>query len=173
MINKKKILSIIFMGLFITYSSKSQEHPSITFNKLYEKYSNTESKDTIISNLGEDVSITIYDINKEISKDVFCIASFSGSSGQNQYLVYRRDDILWWIQKKTYIYREGESFNLETAEIRSYYFMHIFDLTLAFNEETGRFDTVADINKYSTPVADVRTLEELIEILQNVISMYR
>jgi hypothetical protein len=56
-------------------------------------------------------------------------------------------------------------FGIENAEIQNSYFIYINDLPFSFNEETGKYDNQADINKFLA-VTDFKSLSSLIEIIE-------
>jgi hypothetical protein len=135
------------------------------FAGLFDKYKKTEYKTVVLSQRGEGSGMFIFDVNKEISDDWFCLVEFMSTLGQTQYFVYKRDgEDIWYFHKKAYFY-EGPM-KLENAEIRNTYFKYTNDLPYAFNEATGEYDIQADTNKYQA-ITDVRSLTALIEIVQN------
>jgi len=169
MIYTKKLLGLCFLGVFISCTAMPQENPAEMFVDLYEKYKNTETKTITLSQSGEGAGMFVFDINKKISKDMFCRVELFSSLGQTQYLVYYKDgESIWYFHKKVYFYEEP--FELENAEIRNTYFKYIDNLPYVFNEATGQYDIQADTNKYQA-IVDVRSLVDILEIMQTYISL--
>jgi hypothetical protein len=135
------------------------------FAELFDKYKKTEYKTVVLSQRSEGSGMFIFDINKKISDDWFCLVEFLSTLGQTQYFVYKIDgENIWYFHKKTYFYEAP--MKLENAEIRNTYFKYINDLPYAFNEATGKYDIQADTNEYQA-ITDVKSLTDLIEIVQN------
>jgi hypothetical protein len=113
----------------------------------------------------------IFDINKELSENVFCQISLPATMGQTQYTIYKKiNENIWYFYKEVLFYKEP--FELENSEIINTYFKYINDLPYVYNEETGKYDIQADTNEYLA-IRDVKSLTELIEIVQNNIIIYR
>jgi hypothetical protein len=166
--NYKKFFCIYFLGAFISCITATYENPSEMFVALYEKYRKTEYKTIVLSQQGEGAGMFVFDINKTISEDTFCQIFLNSSLGQTQYFVFKKDgENIWYFHKKVYIYEEP--FELENAEILNTYFKFIDDLPYAFNDATGKYDIQADTNEYLA-ITDVRSLTDLIEIVQNTIN---
>jgi hypothetical protein len=164
MFYRKILFSICFFGLFACVALP-QENPSEMFIKLYEKYRKTEYETRTISTRGEGAGMFIFDVNKKMANDAFCRLEFFSTSGQTQYLVYKKDgEDIWYFHKKAYFY--DKPFELENAEIINTYFKYTNNLPYAFNEKTGKYDIQADTDKYQA-VTDVRSLADIIEIVQN------
>jgi len=168
LIYTKKLLGLCFLVVFISCTAIAQGNPSEMFVELYEAYKNTEFKTITLSQSGEGAGMFVFDINKKISKNMFCRVVLSSSLGQTQYLVYYIDsENIWYFNKKVYFYEKP--FELENAEIRNTYFKYIDNLPYVFNEATGQYDIQADTDKYQA-IVDVSSLEYIIEITQTYIS---
>lgn len=170
MITIKKLFCICFFTLSVSCAVNSQENPAEMFNELYEKYKQTKIEtQTVESRLNDGMGIFIFDIDKKISEDIFCLVEMFSSMGQTQYLVYKEaSKNYWYFNKKAFFY--DAPYELENAEIQETYFKYINDLPYAFNVATGRYDIQTDTNKYQA-VVDVRSLTRLIEIVQDAISI--
>ncbi|GHU66797.1 hypothetical protein FACS189447_08280 [Spirochaetia bacterium] len=137
------------------------------FTKLFDKYKTVEFKTVVLSQSSEGSGMFIFDINKKISDDVFCLVEFLSTLGQTQYFVYKKySENIWYFQKKVYIYERP--MELENAEIHNTYFKYINGLPYAFNEASGKYDIQADTKKYLL-IRDVNSLDALIEIIQNTL----
>ena len=166
--NTKKLIGICILGILVSCIATPQEKPAEMFINLYEKYKNTEIEKITLSQRSEGAGMYIFDINKKISKDLFCRVNLLGSLGQTQYLVYKKDsENIWYFHKEALFYEQP--MELENAEIRNTYFKYIDNLPYAFNEATSKYDIQADTDKYQA-IADVRSLAQLIEIIQNSVS---
>jgi hypothetical protein len=165
----KKIFCVYFFVLFISCTVNSQENPAEMFTELYEKYEGTKyEKVTVDSNLNDGMGMYLFDIDKKISDDIFCQVNMYATMGQTQYFIYKKTgEDLWYFHKKVFFYEAP--YKLENAEIQNTYFKYSNDKPYAFNDATGKYDIQTDTNKYQA-VVDVRSLTQLIEIVQNAIS---
>jgi len=171
MVFMRKILCVFIFVISIACIAVSQENPANMFAELFEKYKTTEfEKRSIESNLNDGMYMLIFDINKKISKDIFCQINLLATLGQTQYLVYKKDgENIWYFHKEALFYEVP--YRLENAEIKNTYLKFTNDLPYAFNDVTGKYDIQADTNRYQA-ITDVRSLVKLIEIVQNAISDY-
>jgi hypothetical protein len=160
-------IELIEENPFEVFNDLTIENPSEMFKELCEIYFQTKFKDVTISQNGEGAGMLIFDIYNEISEDIFCQIITLSSMGQTQYFVYKKNDEgIWYFQRKAYFY-DGP-FEIENAEIQNTYFIYINDLPFSFNEENGKYDNQADINKFLA-VTDFRSLSSLIEIIEEYI----
>jgi len=165
----KKIFCVCFFVLFISCTANSQENPAEMFIELYEKYKTTNiEKLTVDSNLNDGMGMYLFDVDKKISDDIFCQVKMYATMGQTQYFIYKKTgENLWYFHKKVFFYEAP--YKLENAEIQNTYFKYSNDKPYAFNDATGKYDIQTDTNKYQA-VVDVRSLSQLIEIVQNATS---
>jgi hypothetical protein len=166
----KNIFLVFFLTVFISCTALAQENPIEIFNELRDQYFGREFKSITISQSSEGAGLLIFDINKEISENVFCQIKLPTSIGQTLYTVYKKNnENIWYFHMEVLFYEEP--FKLENAEIINTYFKYINDLPYAFNKETGKYDIQADTNEFLA----IRKLSsiEIIEIVQNNISIYR
>jgi hypothetical protein len=169
MINIKKQLCICFFTLFISGTVFSQENPAGMFTELFVKYKNLEfEKINVDSRLNDGMGIYIYDINKKVSKDIFCQVVMFATLGQTKYLVYNKDgENIWYFHKESFFYEAP--YKLENAEIKNTYFKYTNDSPYVFNEKTFKYDIQADTDKYQA-IVDVRSLMQLIDVIQSAIN---
>lgn len=167
----KNIFGVFFLVVFVSCTALTQENPIEMFTELWYKYLKTENKSIVLSQVSEGSGMFIFDINKELSENVFCQISLPTTMGQTQYMIYKKNnENIWYFHKKVFFYEEP--FELENAEIMNTYFKYINDLPYVYNEKTNKFDIQADTNEYSA-IRDVSSLTELIEIVQDNINIYR
>ncbi|MCL2130055.1 MAG: hypothetical protein FWH35_06870 [Treponema sp.] len=167
MSNRKIMLSIFFF-IFFACNATTQENPTEMFIRLYEKYKNTEYENVTLNQSGEGTVMRIFNINNEISKDIFCRINFYSSLGQTQYLIYKNDnENSWYFHKEVLFY--DAPFILENAEIQNTYFKYMDKIPYAFNEITEKYDIQADTKSFQA-IRDVASLSELIEIVQREIN---
>jgi len=147
----------------------SEENPAEIFIELYEKYKTTNiEKQTVDSNLNDGMGMYLFDTDKKISDNIFCRVNMYATMGQTQYLIYKKvGENLWFFHKEALFYEAP--YELENAEILNTYFIYANGMPYAFNVVTGKYDIQADTNKYQA-IVDVRSLTQLIEIVQNTIS---
>ena len=167
MLTRKLFITCLF-AFFISCTVASQENPADMFVLLYEKYSEAEYESSSIeSRLDDGISMIIFDPNKKISEDEFCEIGLFSSSGQTQYLIYRKSgENIWYINKNAFFYELP--YQIDGAEIINTYFKYTNDLPYVFNDATGDYDIQADTNKYQA-VVDVRSLAGLLRMVQNAI----
>ena len=165
---KRKLLAGLFLAALISWGAAAQENPSVLFTGLLEKYKNTEYESKPIEGGPEDgMGIAVFDINKKMSKDLFCQFTLYTSMGQTQYFIYCKDgENIWYFHKKVLFYEEP--YTVEDAEIQNTYFRYTDGLPYAFNDATGEYDIRSDTNEYPAFV-DVGSLAQLIDIIQNAI----
>jgi len=164
MILQRKLLIICFFSIIISCSVASQENPTKMFSDLFEKYKKMEFESKRLDGGPDDgMGISIFDINKKLSKDKFCQFNLYSSLGQTQYLIYNKNgENIWYIYKKVLFYEEP--YKLENAEIHDTYFKFINNLIFVFNDKNGQYDIQADTNKYPA-IVDVDSLAQLVEIV--------
>ena len=168
MINIKRLFFIFLVVFMVSQNLLSLENPAEMFLQLYETYRTAETKREISSQRSEGSGVTIYDINNKLSNDLFGHIGLYGSSGQTQYLIYKKyGEDIWYFHKKVFFYYGSMGYN--TPDMFDTYFKYVDGLPWAFNEATSEYDIQADTNKFIS-IRDVRSLAELIEIVEKAIN---
>jgi hypothetical protein len=120
MFNAKKVFCVYFLSVFISCIALPHENPSEVFTELFDKYKTTEFKTVVLSQSSEGSGMFIFDTNKKISDDVFCLVELLSTLGQTQYFVYKKySENIWYFHKKVYIYERP--MELENAEIHKWF----------------------------------------------------
>jgi hypothetical protein len=161
------VVGIYLLGFLVSCTAASQEDPAKMFNELYEKYKKTAYISMPLEGGPDDgMGIFVFDINNELSEDVFSRFELFTSMGQTQYQVYKKDgENIWYVYKKVLFY--ASAYDVENIdETLNTYFIYKNNLPYAFNDKTGKYDIQVDTNKYLA-IVDVPSLEYLIEVVKN------